>query len=410
MPAAFTGPVQIYRSTDTGAPLINVRAGSYVTLLDAVLVNGYNEKTVTATGVAGDTSTVTITDTAHGRLNGEWITLSGASNANLNGVFKITFTGINTYTIKVSAAGGFAGSASGLKAKKMPCGWKMGFTDTTTVGVQGETTKRSYISPNLKRYVEINDTGSSTSHLITSCSFAIYSTCTAYGVGTDKIALPGSLYKAYVYNNANGPVPVGNFEEACHWMIISNGRFVVFFNSYSARDRQAFASNIFNVSFFGEFSSVSALDQYNFVMGIAQDATYNGTSGCAAVSPDLSAKANMHVLRTLDQALAQPSMQYLVDYQKCQMPNFPTTCLAYPDVETRGAVLQRANLWEKDALCKRGWLPGMWFPTQKTKTALGASAVLTVSSGELEGKKFLLVPIGPTVESHIFIEISDTWE
>ncbi len=407
MAAAFTGPVQIYRSTDVGAPLINVRAGSYVTLLDAVLVNGYNEKTVSVTGVGAK---ATITDIAHGRLEGEWITLSGAANGNLNNVFKITVVGKDSYTINITAFGGFAGTESGLKAKKMPCGWKIGFTDTTVVGVQGELAKRSYSSPNLKRYVEINDAGSSTGILVTGCSFALYSTSTAYGVGTDKLAIPGSLNKAYNSSGSTNPVPVVNFEEGCHWMIISNGRFVVFFNSYAARDRQAFASNIFNINFFGEFSSVSALDQNNVVMGIAQEQIYNGTSPCVAVNADLGAKANMHVLRCLDQALAAPSMQYLVDYQKCQMPAIPTNCLAYPDVETRGAVLQRANLWEKESLCKRGWLPGIWFPTQKTRTALGASAVLTVASGELEGKKFLLVPMGPSAESHVFIEISDTWE
>ena len=79
----------------------------YPTPSDVTLRKGYTQVSIvtTSTGVktissitySGTTATVT-TATAHGLVNNQYISVSGASPSDYNGVFMITSTGATTFT------------------------------------------------------------------------------------------------------------------------------------------------------------------------------------------------------------------------------------------------------------------------------------------------------------------------
>ena len=102
---------------------------------------------------ANGTTTVTVTDTAHGAVTGSFVTFSGATGtyaAELTGEFQITVLTSNTYTITVSsalAAGSYGGSAvvaayqvnAGPEIQVPLTGWSAGSWSNGTWGNTSST-------------------------------------------------------------------------------------------------------------------------------------------------------------------------------------------------------------------------------------------------------------------------------
>ena len=106
---------QIYSWLDTGAPsLIPGTAGSFIGVLDAVLGNTNsttNSKSI-ATMSRNASGLVTTTELNHGRLTGDWVSISGATdttfNTNTSSNFqyaKITVIDNNTWTYQCQTTG-----------------------------------------------------------------------------------------------------------------------------------------------------------------------------------------------------------------------------------------------------------------------------------------------------------------
>jgi len=126
--------VILYRSSDTGAPTLNGVAGSLLAVLDACLVDGYNNKSVQSITRTGTTATATFA-TAHG-FNADGLTrvsISGASQSEYNGEFKIFNVTGNSFDFTVS--GSPATPATGtITAKVPPLGWGKPFANASNIG------------------------------------------------------------------------------------------------------------------------------------------------------------------------------------------------------------------------------------------------------------------------------------
>lgn len=120
--------VKWHTSSFAGATVISNVAGRLVDMLDAVLVNGYNNHTVSSITVASGVATVTTADD-HLFTDYTCIAVSGVTNLTaLNGSWKSTVTGARTFTFPTSAADG---SATGsMSAKTAPLGWSKPFSGT----------------------------------------------------------------------------------------------------------------------------------------------------------------------------------------------------------------------------------------------------------------------------------------
>src|SRR5260221_6745515 len=129
--------VRLFQSTDTGAPTVTGQAGGasagIVALLDAILVNGYNARTVTITRSG---AVATVADTAHGYpssaaspTSARRVLFAGAVQPEYNGEKTITYVDANTYTFPVS--GTPATPATGtITSTRAPLGWSTLYTGT----------------------------------------------------------------------------------------------------------------------------------------------------------------------------------------------------------------------------------------------------------------------------------------
>lgn len=121
--------VMNYNSAMTNAPTLNGAAGSMVTLLNAILVNGFNSK-ASLTNLAVSSNVATATLTSHGFADNAVVTISGASPNDFNGTFQITRLSADAFTYPLTLADQ---SASGtIAAVVAPLGWTKPYSYSTT--------------------------------------------------------------------------------------------------------------------------------------------------------------------------------------------------------------------------------------------------------------------------------------
>lgn len=142
-----------FDSTETGAPTLNNVAGSLISLLRAVLINGFNVKAITSIAVASGVATVTCPAHGYSSSYGKWLKISGASAPALNGVKQQTIVDANTFTFP--APGVADGSHTATDARRAPLGWTEEYVD-------GGATKAIYkrSAPEaLAAMLRVDDTG-----------------------------------------------------------------------------------------------------------------------------------------------------------------------------------------------------------------------------------------------------------
>lgn len=138
---AINNKVTWMHSGQVGAPQANGLAGSngqLLQILDAALINGFNPQTATNASATGDSITLTF-GTSHGYVERQVITISGASDENLNGEHTITaITSSNALSIKNKGVTALTGT---ITTKVAPLGWESIFGSTNLL-------KRAYRSKN----------------------------------------------------------------------------------------------------------------------------------------------------------------------------------------------------------------------------------------------------------------------
>lgn len=144
---------RVYKSTDAGAPVLSGAASKMIDLLDAVLVNGYNSKTITITRT-GDTATATCT--AHGFVTGRRVLISGATPSDYNGEFTVLTAATDTFTFEVlgSPTTPPTGTITCIVA---PAGWTKPFTGTNKAAF-----RNSVAAGGTGLYLRVLDDGSGT--------------------------------------------------------------------------------------------------------------------------------------------------------------------------------------------------------------------------------------------------------
>lgn len=135
----MSNKVKWMHSGMTGAPVLTNNWGSLTALLDALLVNGFHLKPVSALTRDGAIATAVV-GSAHGYLVDQVVRIEGCEEPEYNGEFTIIATSQNS--IQFSVPGEPATPATtvlGITAKIAPLGFEIAFT--------GEN-KRAYRTPN----------------------------------------------------------------------------------------------------------------------------------------------------------------------------------------------------------------------------------------------------------------------
>ncbi|NNH25683.1 hypothetical protein [Acinetobacter terrestris] len=126
--------VKFFTSKNNNAPqLLNVQ-GSMLALLDACLVSGIQVGTVAALTASGTTATATF-GMVHNLTKHQIIRISGASQAEFNGDFKIKqIVNTNTITFELNTSATVANATGTINCLLAPLGFEKPFSSTTALG------------------------------------------------------------------------------------------------------------------------------------------------------------------------------------------------------------------------------------------------------------------------------------
>lgn len=117
-----------FSSTDIGAPTITNTVGCLLQVLQACLVDGYNQRTVTSITVIDGVATASSTSHGYEAHPNKPVTLSGSGVQQLNGSFVITATSVDQFTFSTTAPNGTYTDT--ISAVRTTPGWVRTFTGT----------------------------------------------------------------------------------------------------------------------------------------------------------------------------------------------------------------------------------------------------------------------------------------
>ena len=399
---AYTGTF-IFKSTDAGAPVLEGRIystnanGTLVYLLKKCLVDGYNSQASCSATRSG--TTATIAKTTHGFLAGQVVRISGFSETNFNGDFKIATATANDFTITVANTGAASEGANG-----------------TTIMCPLDWVEHGSNSDSHRAFQQPNDVG-----ITNQCWYSFYDGTTQHvrfkGFTGTLSALTSTLpdtdggtafpTTAQFSGGLHISRSSSNDSTARAWTIVSDRRTIhVMLKASGATTVHAFS--------IGQIVSYkSTTDSWNaMIMGnndIVNNGGYNAWllnttttwpsatahglwfSGAYSSGAGTSTPGNKPVLTGATNGGTQPGA---------------TASLTYPAPVAGGLMLQRMVLAESVAVGPdlRGHSPGMWFPWHQRP--LTEDTTFTGATGSSIAGRTFYVAQGPN-NGQVFIELRD---
>jgi hypothetical protein len=124
-------PVKTYRNDDEGAPVVSNGVGDLTAMLDAVLVNGYNPKTIGTITRVGSLVTVTVPAGIVARLHQVIQISSNVDQPEYRGDQRVVAFTSNSFSFNVTGTPATPATATGaITCKTAPLGWEILFSAT----------------------------------------------------------------------------------------------------------------------------------------------------------------------------------------------------------------------------------------------------------------------------------------
>lgn len=344
--------VQLYKSTDVGAPTLTGQTNSLIALFNKVLVDGYSTVSVTSITRSGATATVTIAANTT-LVTGNYVTILGAVETEYNGTFQITVTNSTTFTYTVT--GTPATPASGtITYNKASLQWTRPYTGTNAaVYRSADVTSNQF-------YCQVIDNGA-TAGGSKEGQIMGFEAMTAYNTGTRQF--PNTTQAANGLSIRKSTTADATTRA---WSLIGDDR--TFYFIANTGDSTAFHSCAF-----GHFISAKTGDVYNtFING--------------EVSFNTASSVNNLMLNTTNWALlynstfaARPFHQLPAAPANLSMISIPfynadqvigsTAHMAVPNGPDTGYYVIPATMYENVNGGIRGRFPGMFVPLQVNPVA-----------------------------------------
>lgn len=388
----MTSNVKYFDGTQTGAPVLNASnvQGNLIALLDAVLINGYNLKTVAS--LTQSAGTATLTCSGHGFSVGQTLLLAGANEAQYNGEFKVLTITANTLTFAIDPAAPASATGASLSAKVAPLGWTKPYSGTNLAAYRatGGVTKH---------YLRLDDTvGTYSTKVWAAESMTDVNT----GTGIYPPKLSDGTQTTFTDRTRWFRCP-GSSATVIDWVLFGDDKFFYFLPLNTNQIRTLY--------YFGEILSNVSGDQYHSVLN-ADD--YQG-----AGAPNMSytgqytdgGQFNLNPDNTSAQNATQLARSYLqvagATWGNKAFNLVPgggvgtysgVNALAVTNFNpiTGGVPLVPAILLEKTRV-NRGTLPGMFFVAANAANTLFDKAIITGSyKGKTRNVLILAVTSGQT--------------
>ena len=122
--------IKYYVHTNTNAPQLTNNFGCMIDVLDACLLNGFGSQTVSTLTASGTTVTATF-GSAHNFMQYQVIKITGATQTEYNGEFRIlTVPNANSITFKLAAVPSVTTATGTISCSLPPIGWLKPFSGT----------------------------------------------------------------------------------------------------------------------------------------------------------------------------------------------------------------------------------------------------------------------------------------
>lgn len=375
-----------FLSSDTGAPVLSGQVGALIGVLDAILVNGYNQQTgVTATQTGG---VATFTKTSHGYRVGQLLAITGFTTTDYNVTGLVLSVTSNTWTMAVSSGAATPAVGTGTTIVT-PLGCTKAFSGTNLASYRWPVGTNRF-------YLGVDDTNAQNARIRGFESMTAAGVAVASGTNpfpTD-IQLSGGLY-SYKSSTANST--------ARTWRAYSDGKLLHYIPNPngSNTERQSF----------GDFISFKSGDAYNtMIQGDGSASVTSSPHGWTASSSYTAALTGFYLCRKSDQTTASVNGSMLQDspHTNTRMGNGPWT---YPSPIAGGLGLTRMLIY--DAVSgndPRGYVQGLWCPLTFMGASWADGDTFSASVGSaLTGRAWMWF-LGDNGNSYSgAIENTDTW-
>lgn len=125
--------IKFYVHTNNNAPQLQNAYGSMINVLDACLVNGINIGQVSSLTASGSEITATF-GTAHNLLSGQIVKITGASQDEFNGEYRIDVKSSTSITYKLDNAPTLTVATGVISCSLAPLGWEKPFSSNHVQG------------------------------------------------------------------------------------------------------------------------------------------------------------------------------------------------------------------------------------------------------------------------------------
>lgn len=352
--------VKLFDSSQIGAPSLSGTTGNLISLLDAILVNGFNLKTLD--GITRSDSVATATCAAgHGYREYDVVSISGAAQAEYNGEFVIT--NVTSITFDVTVTGTPVTPATGtLTAKIAPLGWGKAFTGTNKAAYRASDVSSTRL------YLRVDDTNAKFANV------AGYETMTDVDTGTGQF-----MDTLSAWNKSNTADAVTH-----PWYIIGDGLAFYLVISWHAS-----YANKYEGYYFGDVNTYKAGDAYHCALIAAASITSTAVGQQNLFYGFTIISTGKKIARSYSQLNGAVGL-----WQKALGAS--DTLGDYPSPVDNGLNMSQVYIVEGSSLIIRGEFPGWYFPMH-IYSSLPAHGTVITDIPDAPGKRFF---VGSTVDSN----------
>jgi len=406
----------------TDAPQLTNAFGSLVSLLDALLVNGFGLRSVDSITRTGSTVTMNIS-AGHPFVVGQVVLVDGAEQAAYNGEQVVTAITTNTVTYTVVGTPATpATTLSSLTCKVAPLGFEK---------VYSATNKAAYRSLNVlsnRPYLRLDDSQAA-GYGSSFAKYAKVTICenmsgidtivggrapfnptnptqneTPSGSGSSLVNGRGKwIYAMAPGNNENVTPDTGNRG----WVLVGDDR-----GFYLHNDFQAAAGNGRTHYAFGDFNSLSSTDAFDSFL-CCHDKPDTVSSGGSYPGYTYGARTNNNEGKFLMQPWNQVGgalnfWMFTLDFGNTSTISGTTATVPYPNGPNYGLLLTPVYMKETGNNV-RGVMPGVYFCPQDIINMNNLTVIENVTG--FPGRKFLSVNVARDSQDGaiVFYDITGPW-
>lgn len=246
--------VKWFHSGMADAPVLSASAaGSLIALLDACLLNGFGVRTPDSIVVADGVATVSI-GAGNPYEKHTVIAISGASNALMNGEWKVATSSASSFTF--ACPGVADGAVTGASVKRAPAGWDKPFSSGNVAAYRANDPNSTQL------YLQVDDTATN------------YSSVRGYEQMTSATTGTGQFPTTAQFSTTRWPRSGDNT-----WTVIADGSFLWVLLKGTSNPL---------LNNFGDIDTFMPNDRYHCLISMVGSTAVNGTGHCGAYASPAS--------------------------------------------------------------------------------------------------------------------------